>query len=322
MPARSVVVVTFPDVQSLDLTGPVEVFTMANQLAERREYAVTVAGARAGTVRTSSGTGVVIDVALRDVTRAPDTLLVTGGVGTGAALADVELLRQVRRLATRARRVTSVCSGAFVLAEAGLLDGRRATTHWAWCEELADRYPSVTVDPEPIYVRDGNVATSAGVTAGMDLALALVEDDLGRDVALAVARHLVLFLHRPANQRQFSAQLAAQLAERDALREAQRFIAERPAADLSVPGLASRAGMSERNFARCFREEIGQPPGRYVVASRIEAARRLLEETDRSIAEITVACGLGTPEAMRRAFLRRVGCGPTDYRHRFRSGAA
>lgn len=322
MPSRSVIAVVFPELQVLDLTGPVEVFDVANRLSGASEYSIAVAGTQPGRVKTSSGLDVAMDTALCDVSRSPDTLLVTGGAGTASALADGELVRQVRRLAKRARRVASVCSGAFVLAEAGLLDGRRATTHWEWCETFAVRYPEITVDPAPIYVRDGNVYTSAGVTAGMDLALALVEEDLGRDLALAVARQLVMFLHRPANQTQFSAQLVAQLAERDALREAQRLIAEHPGATLTVPALAAHVGMSERNFARCFRQEVGQPPGHYVASVRIEAARRLLEDTDRAVADIAAACGLGTAETMRRSFLRTLGCGPTEFRRRFRSGAA
>jgi transcriptional regulator GlxA family with amidase domain len=215
-----------------------------------------------------------------------------------------------------------VCSGAFVLAEAGLLDGRRATTHWSVCDALARRYPAVTVDPDPIFVRDGNVITSAGVTAGMDLALALVEDDLGRDVALAVARRLVLFLRRPGSQSQFSAQLAGQIAERDPLRDAQRLIAERPDADLSVAALARHVGMSERNFARCFRDEVGLTPARYVEQARVETARRLLEETDDGVEAVARRAGFGTAETMRRTFLRVVRTSPNDYRQRFRRRTA
>lgn len=315
-------VVVYEQLQALDLVGPAEVFDMANRLGGHREYALTVAATRAGIVTTASGMGFHVDTALKDVATRSDTVVVVGGPGTAGALGDAELISQVARLARRARRVASVCSGAFVLAEAGLLDGRRATTHWAECRRLALRYPQVVVDPEPIYVRDGDVYTSAGVTAGMDLALALVEDDLGRDAALAVARHLVMFLHRPANQSQFSAQLASQLAERDALREAQRLIAEDPGADHSVAVLAARVGMSERNFARCFRREVGQPPGRYVASTRLEAARRLLEDTDRAVADVAAACGFGTAETMRRSFLRALGCGPVELRRRFRVGVA
>jgi transcriptional regulator GlxA family with amidase domain len=229
---------------------------------------------------------------------------------------DRALLDGVRRLAPRSRRVTSVCTGAFILAEAGLLDGRRATTHWSVCDTLAARYPAVTVDPDPIFVRDGNVYTSAGVTAGMDLALALVEDDLGRDIALAVARRLVLFLRRPGNQSQFSAQLAAQVAHRDSLRDVQQWIADHPDADLSVATMAGRAGMSERNFARCFKEEVGVTPGHYVECVR------LLEETDDNVARVATTSGFGTAETMRRVFLRSLRTGPMEYRRRFRANAA
>ncbi|MGA8363568.1 MAG: helix-turn-helix domain-containing protein, partial [Solirubrobacteraceae bacterium] len=207
--------------------------------------------------------------------------------------------------------------GAFVLAAAGLLDGRRATTHWASAAELAQRYPTVEVDPEPIYLRDGPVWTSAGVTAGMDLALALVEEDLDRDAALTIARHLVLFLRRPGNQSQFSATLAAQQPAREPLREAQRYALEHVAADLSVEALALHAHMSPRNFARAFAAEVGITPGRYVERVRLEAARHALEDTAQPIATVAAACGFGTPETMRRTFLRALGVAPAEYRRRY-----
>lgn len=242
-----------------------------------------------------------------------------GGDGTYQAVSDQDLISEVGRLAASARRVTSVCSGAFVLAQAGLLDGRRATTHWRACELLARTFPLVTVEPDPIYVRDGNVYTSAGVTAGMDLALALVEDDHGRDLALSIARRLVLFLCRPGNQSQFSAQLHTQIAERDGLREAQRHVAEHPGDDCSVAALARIAAMSERNFARCFTAEVGVTPARYVERTRVETARRLLEDTDEGVEAVAAACGFGTAETMRRTFLRLLRTNPTEYRRRFRA---
>ncbi|SBT88169.1 Helix-turn-helix domain-containing protein [Streptomyces sp. DI166] len=192
------------------------------------------------------------------------------------------------------------------------------TTHWAYCDKLARDHPSVCVDPDPIYVRDGPVATSAGVTAGIDLALALVEEDLGRETALTVARHLVVFLRRPGNQAQFSAQLAAQTARREPLRDIQQWITEHPAADLGVETLAARAGLSPRHFARAFRAETGTTPGRYVDRVRLEHARRLLEDTTSGVEEVARASGYGTPEAMRRAFLKALGTAPTEYRRRFR----
>ena len=196
------------------------------------------------------------------------------------------------------------------------------TTHWFYCAALAARYPELSVEPEPIFVRDGNVATSAGVTAGIDLALALVEDDLGRDAALDIARHLVVFLRRPGNQAQFSAQLAGQLASREPLRDVQRWIAEHPAADLSVETLASQASLSPRQFARAFAAEVGVPPGRYVDGVRLETARRRLEDTGDGIEQTARSCGYGTPEAMRRAFIRALGVSPGEYRRRFRPAAA
>ncbi|HEY5397880.1 MAG TPA: helix-turn-helix domain-containing protein, partial [Trebonia sp.] len=231
---------------------------------------------------------------------------------------DPDLVRWLRGNAPRARRLASVCTGAFLLAEAGLLAGRTVTTHWERCDDLAAQYPDVTVDPDPIYIKDGALATSAGVTAGIDLALALVEDDLGRDAALAVARQLVVFLRRPGSQSQFSAQLSAQLAERQPLREVQQWIAEHPAADLSVETLAGRASLSPRQFARAFAAETGLPPGRYVDLARLEAARRHLEDTADGVEQAARACGYGTPEAMRRAFVRALGVSPAEYRRRFR----
>jgi transcriptional regulator GlxA family with amidase domain len=270
---------------------------------------------------TSSGLVLMPDAAVREVRGKVDTLLVAGGAGTPEAMRDPKLLIGIARLARNARRITSVCSGAFLLAEVGLLDGKRATTHWSACDIFARRYPTIDVDPDPIYTRDGNIWTSAGVTAGMDLALALVEDDLGRDTALAIARRLVLFLRRPGNQSQFSAQLAAQTADRDGLRQVQRWIADHPDDDLSVTALSRRAGMSERHFARSFRDEIGVTPARYVEQVRIEAARRLLEETDEGVDAVARRCGFGTSETLRRSFLRLLHLSPAEYRRRFRTAA-
>jgi transcriptional regulator GlxA family with amidase domain len=222
-------------------------------------------------------------------------------------------------MAPRVRRLGSVCSGAFLLAEAGLLDGRRATTHWGWCKVLAERHPAVRVDPDPIFVRDGNVYTSAGVTAGMDLALALVEEDHGRALALQVARQLVLFLRRPGGQSQFSAQLAVQSADREPLRDLQAWIAEHPGLDLSVPSLARRVAMSPRNFARVFARELGTTPARFVERVRVEAARRRLEESAHGVDMVAAECGFGTAESMRRAFLRTLHVPPSAYRSRFRT---
>ncbi|MGP2440982.1 GlxA family transcriptional regulator [Streptomyces sp. JW3] len=313
MTQRTVLVVLFDEVQSLDVTGPLEVFTGAAK-AVPGSYRVRTAALGAGPVRTSSGLTLVPDLPLAQAP-VPDILLVPGGAGTRRP--DRPLTDWLRAHGPRAGRLVSVCTGAIRLAEAGLLDGRRATTHWAYCDRLARDHPAVHVDPDPIYVRDGHVATSAGVTAGIDLALALVEEDLGRDTALSVARNLVVFLRRPGNQAQFSAQLAAQTARREPLRDVQQFISEHPGADLGVESLAARARLSPRHFARAFRAETGTTPGRYVDRVRVEHARRLLEDTRAGVEEISRTCGYGTPEAMRRAFVKTLGTSPAEYRRRF-----
>jgi transcriptional regulator GlxA family with amidase domain len=246
-----------------------------------------------------------------------DTLIVAGGDGARGALADRALVRFVARAGERARRVCSVCTGAFVLAEAGLLSGRRATTHWASCAALAERHPDVLVQADPIFVRDGNVATSAGVTAGMDLALALVEEDLGPDVAREVARWLVLFLKRPGGQSQFSVPLSGPAASRPALRELQDWIPLHLDEDLSVEALARRALMSPRNFARAFRRELGTTPAAYVERLRVERARALLQSGEAPTKAVAAACGFANVETLRRAFQRRVGTSPAAYRQRF-----
>lgn len=320
---RRIVVVAFDGVQGLDVVGPVEVFTRGGQLASD-PYVVEVVGpAGSGAVRTSSGMTWNLARPLTSVRGPVDTLVVAGGDGTAAALADRELVGAVARVGRRARRVTSVCTGAFLLAEAGFLAGRRATTHWDSCAALARRYPDVEVDPEPIFVRDGHVATSAGVTAGMDLALALVEEDHGRDIALATARRLVMYVQRPGGQAQFSAPLRAQAAAgREPLREVQRFVTEHPNAECTVEALAARAVMSPRHFARTFTREVGSTPARWVEGVRVEAARLLLETTDRPVDAVAAASGFGTAETMRRAFVRRLHVAPTDYRKRFRKEPA
>ncbi len=345
---RNVVIIVYPGVQSLDVTGPLEVFSGAQMLveasgrgarpgplveAERRRgtdrchgadrgYRTTVVGRDGAPVATSSGLTIVPHAAIENAPTAIDTLLVAGGAGTDRACEDEELIEWIEARAKTARRVASVCTGAYLLAAAGLLNGRCATTHWAAAGELARRYPLVSVDPEPIFVRDGPVWTSAGVTAGMDLALAMVEEDLDREAALTIARHLVLFLRRPGNQSQFSATLAARAPERSGLREVQRFAVENLQGDLTVESLAERAHMSPRHFARRFRAEVGVTPARYVERLRLEAARRRLEESGQPIAVVAAACGFGTADTMRRVFLRALGVGPAEYRRRFQGALA
>jgi transcriptional regulator GlxA family with amidase domain len=314
---RRVIIVAFPDVQALDVTGPSEVFSQANRGSAKTEYGLELVASDGAAVRASSGLQLVADRSLEACRGAIDTLVVAGGTGVREAARDERLSSWLRLAARRSRRVTSVCTGAFLLARAGLLDGRRATTHWAACDALARSYPAVTVEPDPIFVRDGNVYTSAGVTAGIDLALALVEEDLGRAAALEVARNLVLFMRRPGGQAQFSATLAGQAASRPGIRELQAWISDHLDADLSVTALAERSFMSGRNFARVFAREVGATPGAYVESVRVERARSLLETTDLQVEEIARRSGFGTVETLRRAFGRRVRVSPTDYRERF-----
>jgi transcriptional regulator GlxA family with amidase domain len=309
---RRVVIAAFPECMSLDVVGPAEVFASAGA------YDVEIVAPDAAPFFMSNGMQVVPHSAMADLRGPIDTLVIAGGQGTRRMATDPRVVAWTRDAAKRSRRVTSVCSGAFVLAAAGLLDGRRATTHWQWCDTLASLYPDVVVERDSIFVVDGSVYTSAGVTAGMDLALALVEEDLGPDVARDVAQQLVVFLRRPGGQSQFSAQIAAQPAEREPLREVQAHIAANVAADLTVPSLAERAAMSPRNFARAFRRETGMTPAAYVESVRVEQARIALEGSDAGVESIARHCGFGTVETMRRAFHRRLGVGPAAYRSRFR----
>jgi transcriptional regulator GlxA family with amidase domain len=316
---RRVVFVAFDECQILDLTGPLEVFSMASRVTggSKPAYRTEVATLSGDPFRASCGVEIRPDRALSSVAGRIDTLVVIGGLGTRSALASSALVGWIGRAARRSRRIVSVCSGAYLLAAAGLLDGKRATTHWAECERLAAMFPSITVEHDPIFVRDGDVWTSAGVTAGMDLALHLVEDDLGADVARAAARELVMFVQRPGGQAQFSTQLAAQRPAGSALKALESWIPDHLDEDLAVPTLAARCAMSARHFARAFRSELGVTPGTYVGAMRVEAARRLLETTGRGIGDIASTCGFGTIETMHRCFRRTLGVTPGQYRDRF-----
>jgi transcriptional regulator GlxA family with amidase domain len=315
--------VAFPDTQILDVVGPLEVFSRASRVLTdegRRglpRYHVEILARESGPVVTSSTLALVAGRSWRSVRGRIDTLMVAGGRGVDEALRDRGLIAWLRRAARDAGRVASVCTGAFLLAEAGVLDGKTVATHWSYCAALAERYPKVTVDPDPIFVGQGRIYTSAGVTAGMDLALALVEADHGRAVAAQVARELVLFLKRPGGQSQFSTQLQTQLSDREPIADLQAWMADHPAADLSVPALARRAAMSPRNFARLFQRTVGATPAAHVERVRVEAARRRLEESDASIDEVAVQCGFGTRESLRRAFHRALRVSPSEYRNRF-----
>ncbi|MHB8241097.1 MAG: GlxA family transcriptional regulator [Solirubrobacteraceae bacterium] len=319
---RQIVILAFAGVQSLDVTGPLEVFAGAQDLIESTGrsdsgFDVQIVSRDGAPLATSSGMTIVPHGSIADVTAAIDTLIVPGGSGQSLAGEDHVLLDWIARASAGARRTASVCTGAFLLARAGLLDGRRASTHWAHAAKLSRQYPNVDVDPDPIFVRDGNIWSSAGVTAGMDLALALVEEDLDRDAALTLARHLVLFLRRPGSQSQFSVTLGSQQPQRESLRDIQSTVLEDVAGVHTVEAMAERAHMSPRHFARAFRLETGITPARYVERVRLEAARRHLEEGSESIAQVARACGFGTPETMRRVFLRALHVGPAEYRRRF-----
>jgi transcriptional regulator GlxA family with amidase domain len=315
---RTVVHVAYPGIALLDLVGPAEVFAAANRFAESGpRYRLLVASVDGKPITGASGLRLAVDARLSDVRGRVDTVLIAAGLTYVEAIRSDELLAEVRRIADGARRVGSTCVGAFVLAAAGLLNGRTATTHWAFCEELGRDYPNVTVEPDRIFVRDGNVFTSAGVTAGMDLALALVEADHGVEVARSVARWLVLFVQRPGGQSQFSERLAHPIPSDSALRAVCDEIIADPSGDHSVPSLADRAVLSERHFARLFIAETGTTPGRFVERARVEAARELLEAGPTPVEAVAEQVGFGSAETMRRAFLRVLGVGPADYRARF-----
>ena len=316
---RRVVLLAAPPAMEIDIVGPTAVFSAANHLLGRSgaEYEVELATTGEGfVIEGSTGVSLVAHRHYSAIGAGIDTLLVVGGPGALAA-PDPEVLNWLRNTAPRVRRLGAVCTGAFLLAEAGLLDGRRATTHWAYAVELASRHPEVKVDPHPIWVQDDHVYTSAGVTACMDLALGFVEQDLGNDAAIEVARNLVLFLRRPGGQAQFSVSLSAQASARNSLFELQVWMVENLNQDLSVEALAARSAMSPRNFARAFVRELAITPARYVEALRLEAARRHLEQTDRGLDEIASTCGFAGYEPMRRAFLRSLGITPGRYRDHF-----
>jgi transcriptional regulator GlxA family with amidase domain len=318
---RAIEVLAYPAVQLLDVTGPLQVFASANDFMVKAgkapPYAIRLVAPGGRSVEASAGVALVAGP-LPPVHGDLDTLVVAGGKGVEAAALDKVLVDWVRERTRQARRTASICTGAFLLAASGVLDGRRAATHWLHCAELARRFPKVHVEADPIFVRDGPVWTSAGVTAGIDLALALVEEDLGRTVALAVARYLVVFLKRPGGQAQFSEVLSLQTAE-DKFGALHDWIGKHLAGDLSLPALASQAGMSERSFSRHYAEATGLTPARAVERLRVEAARRLLSETRLPVKRISQRCGFGSEETMRRSFLRLLAASPQDYRARFSS---
>jgi transcriptional regulator GlxA family with amidase domain len=313
---RRIEVLAFPDVQLLDVAGPLQVFATANDLARMAGRSVLYEPVTvADRALTPSSAGLGLATQPLPSRSAVDTLIVAGGWGVHAACHDKKLVGWIQARAKSARRVASVCSGAFLLAVAGLLDGRRAATHWSRCGEFAQRFPKVKLEPDPIFVRDGKVWTSAGITAGIDLALALVEEDQGHELALAVARQLVVFLKRPGGQAQFSAALALQHGN-GRFEGLHAWIADHLTGDLSVGALANASGMSERSFVRHYRQATGTTPARAVEQLRVEAARRALE-SGAPVKRAAQRCGFGSEETMRRSFLRHLGASPQAYRERF-----
>jgi transcriptional regulator GlxA family with amidase domain len=317
----------YPDAQILDISGPLEVFGRTSRwlqdrgISRKPAYTVELVALTAGPFAVSSAIRMIAERGYREVTRA-DTLLISGGIGCHSIMEDQDVLRWIRRLAPRVSRLGSVCSGALILARAGLLDNKSATTHWDYTKKLASIDASIHVQPDAIYVRDGTLYTSGGVTAGLDMALAMVESDWGQSTALAIAQELVMFLKRPGGQSQFSSHLAAQFSEDDKLRKLQLWILDHLDQDLSVANLAAKAAMSARNFARRFTTSVGTTPAQYISQARLEAARHKLEQSNLRISQVATHCGFGTEETMRRTFIAELNVSPSDYRARFRSATA
>ncbi|KWV57259.1 AraC family transcriptional regulator [Bradyrhizobium macuxiense] len=319
MSSKSIAIVVPPNAQSLDISGPLDAFLEANRQAPGRcDYDVRLLSVGPDRVVNVMGMSLMAHRSIIEDDGPIDTLLVAGTPDYALAYAESALPAWLQRQAPRSRRYGSVCTGAFFLGTAGLLDGLNVTTHWQHAAELAERFPAAKVVSDQIFVQDGALWTSAGVTAGIDLALKLIEDDHGRDVALAVARRLVVFLKRPGGQSQFSAHLAAQIATEGRIQAIQHWILDHLPLDLTVKTLASRAAMSVRNFTRIFRQEVGMTPADFVEMARVDSARRLLEDSDMPLQRVASSCGFASPDTMRRAFMRRIGTGPSEYRERFR----
>jgi transcriptional regulator GlxA family with amidase domain len=320
----NVVIVAYPGIQPLDVVGPHEVFSIANGVqsasSESRKYRITIVSATGGPVRSESGIQLGT-MPLPQPTKHIDTLILPGGSGSRTAASDPALLTWIEAVAPLSRRLATVCSGTFIAAAAGLLAGRRVTTHWARATELSEAYPGLNVDPDPIYIHDGKVWSSAGVTAGIDLSLALVEEDFGANVAQTVARWLVMFLHRPGGQTQFASPVWVPRAERSTIRAVQTLIESAPDGDHRLPALAAAAAMSVRHFARVFTDEVGDTPARFVERTRLQAARHELETTVDTLDRIAARCGFGTAETLRRVFQRRLLVSPDAYRRRFHTSA-
>lgn len=319
--SRRVVLLSPPGVQSLDVVGPAEVFwEAARRLGDPESYHVQVMGTRPGPVCGTGSLRFLADSNIYDPDQPIDTLLVAGDPAFDEI--DPAIITWLKRRVPSVRRYGSICTGVFFLAAAGLLDGRRVTTHWECADKLRNEYPNLTVDPDQIFIIEGGLCTAAGVTAGIDLALALVEQDYGRELALIVARYMVVFLKRPGGQSQFSAHLAAQMSSKTSIQRVQEYVLENLSAELSIDALATLAGMSPRNFARVFRREMEMTPAEFVEAARLDAARRMLVDTNRPLQGIAHICGFGGLDCMRRAFVRNLDTSPLEYRKRFRTAWA
>ncbi|WP_051911376.1 GlxA family transcriptional regulator [Methylomicrobium agile] len=323
---RRVAMVVYPNCEIVDVTGPMDVFCYANyalrlagQIAEDEPvYSLSLIAERAGPVKTASGMKIFADFSYDEVPGDIDTLMVTGAPFTVDAWTDQKLTRWLPAMLPKVRRMVSICTGAFLLAESGLLNNRKATTHWLFCEELANRYRNVQILPDKIFVRDGSIYTSGGVTAGIDLALSLVEDDWGWEVAADVARAMLIFMRRPGGQSQFSSYVFNEAKTRKDFRELQAWIVSHPDADLSVEALADRMAMSPRNFSRVFCQEIGVTPAKFVERTRLEAARNLILRSDLPMESIAGKCGFNNAEQMRRTFQRFLNISPQEYRANFK----
>ena len=313
MTSRQVVVVGYDGAELVDIASVTTAFDLANRLGAAPPYDIALATVDGGALRCETGLMLHAQATLRSLDAA-DTLVVSGGRGHTAAAGDAELIRQVRRLAGTARRVASVCTGATVLASAGLLDGRRATTHWWYADELATAYPAVRVDAAPIYIREGNVSTSGGVTASLDLTLAFVEEDHGSELARWVAMGMVAYLQRPGNQAQMSVFTTARRPDHATLRAVMDHVTAHPDADLTTAALAERAGVSARQLNRLFRDHLGEPPAAVVRRFRLELAARLVASTDLPLSQVAKRCGFSSAEALRQAFTARYGVSPRAFR--------
>lgn len=324
---KRVVIVTNLGANSLEYFGPLQVFAEAAFFLNKwgrsdLGYDVEIVSTEPGTVYSLKGLSIIADTPYHSLRGPVDTLIFQAVDEKERCLRDKRFMSWVARMSSRVRRVVSVCAGAFILAEAGILDGRRATTHWVGCDEFRRRYPKVLLDPEPIYIKDGHVYTSAGSTAGLDLTLALVEEDYGQEFARRIAQGLVMYLKRPGNQAQFSVHISARFPKESRIRDLQIYVSENLDGDLSVETLAEQAGMSPRNFARVFTQQVGLSPGRFVEQSRLERARQWLEESSLPIAHVARRCGYRSPDGLRLAFDRHLGVSPREYRQRFTSSGA